>query len=74
MGGEFFQVDFQVGGGEAQLAGIENFDLVALSAEQIGKYVKNPKGVNPKAMMPSQKDNLSERELEEVAKFLANMK
>jgi len=25
-------------------------------------------------MMPSQKDNLSERELEEVARFLANLK
>ena len=46
----------------------------AMSAEEIGKYVQNPKGVNPKAMMPSQKDNLSERELEEVARFLANMK
>jgi nitric oxide reductase subunit C len=46
----------------------------ALSAEQIGNYVRNPKGVNPKAMMPSQKDNLSGRELEEVARFLANMK
>ncbi len=46
----------------------------ALSAVQIEKYVKNPKGVNPKAMMPSQKDNLSERELEEVAGFLATLK
>jgi len=45
-----------------------------MSAEEIGKYVRNPKDVNPKALMPSQKDNLSQRELEEVAKFLANLK
>ena len=45
-----------------------------LSAEAIEKYVKAPRGVNPKALMPPQKDNLTERELEEVARFLANLK
>jgi len=45
-----------------------------LSAEEIGKYVRNPKSVNPDAKMPSQKDNLSERELDEVARFLATLK
>ena len=45
-----------------------------LSAEQIVKYVTDPKGVNPKAMMPPQKDNLTGRELEEVARFLSTLK
>ncbi len=45
-----------------------------MSAEQIRKYVVDPKSVDPKAMMPSQKDNLSERELEEVARFLSTLK
>jgi len=45
-----------------------------MSAEEIGKYVRNPKGVNPDSKMPAQKDNLSERELDEVAKFLATLK
>jgi hypothetical protein len=35
--------------------------------------VKNPKAVNDKARMPAQKD-LSDKELEEVAGFLANLK
>jgi len=45
-----------------------------MSAEEIGKYVRNPKGVNPGSKMPPQKDNLSERELDEVARFLATLK
>jgi len=45
-----------------------------MSAEEIEKYVRNPKGVNPGSKMPSQKDNLSERELDEVARFLATLK
>ncbi len=44
-----------------------------LSMEQIEHYVQNPKSVNPKAMMPPQKE-LSQRELEEVAKFLSSLK
>jgi nitric oxide reductase subunit C len=44
-----------------------------LSQEQIARYVRNPKGVNPKSMMPAQ-TGLSDRELEEVAKFLSNLK
>jgi nitric oxide reductase subunit C len=46
----------------------------SLSAQQIETYVMEPKSVNPKAMMPSQKDNLSGRELEEVARFLSTLK
>jgi nitric oxide reductase subunit C len=45
-----------------------------MTAEEIGTYVKNPKSVNPDSKMPSQKDNLSERELDEVARFLATLK
>jgi nitric oxide reductase subunit C len=41
--------------------------------EEIEHYVKDPKSVNPKAMMPPQKE-LTDRELEEVAKFLSNLK
>jgi len=41
--------------------------------EGIEHYVRNPKGVNPKAQMPPQKE-LSDRELEEVAKFLSSLK
>jgi nitric oxide reductase subunit C len=41
--------------------------------EEIEHYVTDPKGVNPKAMMPPQKE-LSARELEEVAKFLSSLK
>jgi nitric oxide reductase subunit C len=44
-----------------------------LTPAQIEHYIKNPKSVNPKAMMPPQTD-LSDREVEEVAKFLGNQK
>lgn len=44
-----------------------------MTQEQIEHYIKDPKSVNPKAMMPPQIE-LSEQELEEVAKFLAGMK
>jgi nitric oxide reductase subunit C len=44
-----------------------------LSMEQIEHYIKDPKAVNPKAMMPPQ-TALSEKEFEEVAGFLANLK
>jgi nitric oxide reductase subunit C len=44
-----------------------------LTMEQIEHYVRDPRSANPKAMMPPQKE-LSDRELEEVAKFLANLK
>jgi len=45
----------------------------SMSREQIEHYVKNPKAINPKALMPAQKD-LSDKELEEVAGFLATLK
>ena len=41
--------------------------------EQIEHYIRDPKSVNPKAQMPPQKE-LSDRELEEVAKFLSSLK
>ena len=44
-----------------------------LSPEAIGRYIRNPKSVNPKALMPPQ-TGLSDRELEEVAKFLSTLK
>jgi nitric oxide reductase subunit C len=44
-----------------------------MSREQIEHYIRNPKAVNPKAMMPAQ-TTLSEKEFEEVAGFLANLK
>lgn len=44
-----------------------------LGVEQIEHYIKDPKAVNPKAMMPPQ-TALSEKEIEEVAAFLANLK
>lgn len=44
-----------------------------LTQEQIEHYVRDPKSVNPKAMMPRQTE-LSDHELEEVARFLANLK
>lgn len=44
-----------------------------LSLEQIEHYIRNPKAVNPKAMMPPQ-TALSEKEFEEVAGFLANLR
>ena len=45
-----------------------------MSAEEIAKFVRNPKSVDPNSKMPPQKDNLTERELDEVAKFLAGLK
>lgn len=44
-----------------------------MDAEQIEHYIQDPKSVNPKALMPPQKD-LSRKELEEVARFLAGLK
>ncbi len=44
-----------------------------LSKEQIEHYIANPKAVNPKALMPAQKE-LSDKEREEVAGFLSNLK
>lgn len=44
-----------------------------LTLEQIERYITDPASVNPKAGMPPQKD-LSEKELEEVAKFLSGLK
>ncbi len=44
-----------------------------LDLERIEHYIRNPKGINPNAKMPPQKD-LSEKELEEVARFLAGLK
>jgi nitric oxide reductase subunit C len=44
-----------------------------LSMEQVEHYIRNPKAANPKALMPAQKD-LSDKELEEVAGFLASLK
>ena len=44
-----------------------------LSQEQIDRYIADPKAVNPNAMMPAQKD-LSDREREAVAAFLAGLK
>lgn len=44
-----------------------------LTIEQIEHYIRNPKSVNPAARMPAQ-TGLSDRELEEVAKFLENLK
>lgn len=44
-----------------------------LTLEQIEHYIRDPKSVNPDALMPPQKE-LSDRELEDVAKFLAGLK
>lgn len=44
-----------------------------LNKEQIEHYIRDPKAVNPKALMPPQKD-LSDKEVEEVSLFLANLK
>jgi nitric oxide reductase subunit C len=44
-----------------------------MSLEQIGRYVRDPESVNPKAKMPPQK-GLTDRELDEVAKFLSSLK
>jgi mono/diheme cytochrome c family protein len=43
------------------------------TAEEIRRYIRDPKSVDPQAQMPPQKE-LSERELDEVAKFLSSMK
>lgn len=44
-----------------------------LTREQIARYIRNPRSVNPKAMMPPQTE-LSDRERDEVAKFLSGLK
>lgn len=44
-----------------------------LTFEQIERYIKDPKSINPNALMPPQKE-LSDKELEEVAKFLSGLK
>lgn len=44
-----------------------------LTVEQIEHYIDDPKSVNPAARMPPQTD-LSDRERDEVAKFLGNLK
>jgi nitric oxide reductase subunit C len=44
-----------------------------LSVEQIVRQIRDPKSVDPKSMMPAQ-TGLSDREVEEVAKFLSNLK
>ncbi len=44
-----------------------------LTPEQIEQYIHNPKGINPNAKMPPQ-TTLSDRERDEVAKFLGNLK
>lgn len=41
--------------------------------EEIRKYIKDPMSVNPRALMPPQKQ-LNDREFEEVAKFLSKLK
>jgi len=44
-----------------------------LNREQAERYIRSPKTVNPKALMPAQ-TTLSEKEFEVVAGFLANLK
>jgi nitric oxide reductase subunit C len=44
-----------------------------MNKEQIEHYIKDPKSVNPKALMPPQKD-LSDKELEAVSEFLEKLK
>jgi nitric oxide reductase subunit C len=44
-----------------------------LDRDQIEHYIRNPKAVNPKAVMPPQ-TTLSDKEFEEVAGFLAQLK
>ncbi len=44
-----------------------------LNREQIERYIRSPKTVNPKALMPAQ-TTLSEKEFEAVAEFLTNFK
>jgi nitric oxide reductase subunit C len=43
-----------------------------LSMEKIEHYLVDPKAVNPMALMPPQKE-LSQKETEAVARFLANL-
>jgi nitric oxide reductase subunit C len=45
----------------------------SLSVEEIKRQIRDPKSVDPKSMMPAQ-TGLSDREVEEVAKFLSNLK
>ncbi len=44
-----------------------------MNKERIEHYIQDPKSINPRALMPPQKD-LSDKELEAVAGFLANLK
>lgn len=44
-----------------------------LKQAEIRRYIRDPKTVNAKAIMPAQKD-LSNKELDEVARFLAKLK
>ncbi len=44
-----------------------------MNLEKIEHYVRDPKSVDPKALMPAQKE-LSAKELEEVSEFLAGMR
>jgi nitric oxide reductase subunit C len=44
-----------------------------LSSEEIERYIRDPKSVNPKALMPAQ-TRLSEKEIEVVGGFLAGLK
>jgi nitric oxide reductase subunit C len=44
-----------------------------MTTEEIERYIRDPKTVNPKAMMPPQKE-LTNRELQEAAKFLSSLK
>ena len=44
-----------------------------MPAEEIEHYVRDPRSVNPKSEMPPQ-TGLNDRELEEVARFLASLK
>ncbi len=44
-----------------------------LSRAQVEQYIRNPKSVDPKALMPAQ-TTLSEKEFAVVAEFLANLK
>jgi cytochrome c2 len=44
-----------------------------LTSEQIEHYIHDPRSVNPNAKMPPQ-TGLTDREREEVAKFLGNLK
>lgn len=45
-----------------------------MGVEDIEHYIRDPKAVDPGSQMPPQKDNLTERELEEVARFLSTLK